>query len=136
MFRLGDSPKEILHSVLIAVGISAAFCLFLAWMWHGSQRTSSPEEYIQAFRRQQKQYEEVVKIARSDRLKAADHNHHIKILPSAFDHLSDGGEIIVEKPTQHIKVFFLGLTQNRDLVDWRYETGEIYEAGLLSVSAQ
>src|SRR5207302_4153541 len=58
------------------------------------------------FRRHLKQREQVIALARAGKLKASPYNFHLKRLPAGYSHLSDGGEIIVEKPKGNIKVFF------------------------------
>ncbi len=58
------------------------------------------------FRRHLKQREQVIALARAGKLKASPYNFHLKRLPARYHHLSDGGEIIVEKPKGNTKVFF------------------------------
>ncbi len=58
------------------------------------------------FRRHLRQREQVIALARARKLKASPHNFHLKRLPARYSHLSDGGEIIVEKPKGNLKVFF------------------------------
>jgi hypothetical protein len=58
------------------------------------------------FRRHLRQRELVIALARAGKLKASPNNFHLKRLPARYSALSDGGEIIVEKPKGNVKVFF------------------------------
>lgn len=73
---------------------------------HRKQPITEAGQIREDFRRWLKPREEVVELARAERLSATAHNFHLKSLPTRYSHLSDGGEIIVEKPKGNTKVFF------------------------------
>ena len=59
------------------------------------------------FRRYENDFNAAVMLARSGQLETTVENQHIKILPLRYRYLSDGGgEVIVEKPTGNMRMFF------------------------------
>jgi hypothetical protein len=81
--------------------------VFLSGAWVLSKHYPRPALRTDAdFRRYRDQLETLVALARAEQFPPADGNRHLRQLPAEYRHLSDGGEIVVEKPAGNTKVLF------------------------------
>jgi hypothetical protein len=115
--RGGDAQVDLLMAKrtnrvvwgMVMVTAPVLSLMLMASLWYAGVWLANPHPKLSTredFQQRLKQRQEIIALARAEKLPAAPHNFHLKRLPNRYSYLSDGGEIIVEKPKGNTKVFF------------------------------